>query len=223
MFKSLKRVNIVSGHYGSGKTEFSINLAMYYNSLGFNTVLIDIDIVNPFFRSAMSKKIIEEKGVRLITSSFNAYSDLPALPGNIDSLLNDKNIKLVIDLGGDPVGARAISRYKSSIPVEDTDMIFVVNSKRRETNNLEKSLFYMDSIEISSRQKITKLINTTHLFDETVIEDIIEGEKLSLDISKKRNIKFIGNVIKREQIKDYSLLKKDFFLIDIYNKKPWEL
>ena len=46
-----KRIKIVIGHYGSGKTEFSVNYALKLKSLGEKVALVDLDVVNLYFRS----------------------------------------------------------------------------------------------------------------------------------------------------------------------------
>ena len=101
------RLSIITGHYGTGKTEFAVNLGLKLAEEGASVMLADLDIVNPYFRSRERRQLLNEAGVRLISSSQACSdADVPALPAELLTILENQEITGVLDIGGDPVGAR---------------------------------------------------------------------------------------------------------------------
>ena len=131
MLTNLKRIVLVVGHYGSGKTNFSVNLAVDLKAAGRDVILVDLDIVNPYFRSADFGALLEERGIGLIAPVYaRSNLDVPALDGRLDAVIeSDKT--LVIDVGGDDAGAAALGRYSAMIrEAGGCDMLYVVNAYR---------------------------------------------------------------------------------------------
>ena len=62
------RILVLVGNYGSGKTEISLNLALKLARRGEKVTLVDLDIVNPYFRSRERRDLLESAGIRLISS-----------------------------------------------------------------------------------------------------------------------------------------------------------
>ena len=115
LLEQLNRIVIVTGHYGSGKTNLSVNLAMSLRAAGEEVALVDLDIVNPYFRSADFAALAEENGIRLIAPVYaRSNLDIPALDGRLDAEL-DGGRRIVIDVGGDDAGAAALGRYSAHI------------------------------------------------------------------------------------------------------------
>ena len=82
------RVSILTGHYGTGKTEVSVNLALALAAEGEQVMLADLDIVNPYFRSRERRPLLEKAGVRVISSSQACSdADVPALPAELLTIL----------------------------------------------------------------------------------------------------------------------------------------
>lgn len=191
-----KRIRIITGHYGSGKSEFSVNYALKLRKeLEGKLSLSDLDVVNVYFRSRGLKKYLEENGIHLIASSVDAPTlDIPALSAEIHTPLLNKDHNNIIDLGGDKVGATVIARYKNMIDDDDYDMFFVVNANREKTQTAEEVMKYIDDIEMASNLKVTGLINNTHMLKATTIEDLKKGQKVCMEVSKERNIpiKFVS-------------------------------
>ena len=114
------RVSILTGHYGTGKTEVSVNLALALAAEGEQVMLADLDIVNPYFRSRERRPLLEKAGVRVISSSQACSdADVPALPAELLAILEDRSITGILDIGGDPVGARVLARFLPKIQAED--------------------------------------------------------------------------------------------------------
>ena len=111
----MKRMQIVTGHYGSGKTEYAVNLAMKMAGEMENVALADLDIVNPYFRSYEQTKMLEDAGVRVIVTSCGGVADIPALNPEVMSLFQQDKWNAVLDIGGDPIGARVLARFAHQI------------------------------------------------------------------------------------------------------------
>ena len=117
------RVSILTGHYGTGKTEVSVNLALALAAEGEQVMLADLDIVNPYFRSRERRPLLEKAGVRVISSSQACSdADVPALPAELLTILENREIRGILDIGGDPVGARVLARFQPKIVQEDTHL-----------------------------------------------------------------------------------------------------
>lgn len=191
-----KRIRIITGHYGSGKSEFSVNYALKLRGeIEGRLAISDLDVVNVYFRSRGMKDLLEEKGIHVIASSVDAPTlDIPALSAEIHTPLLNKDYNNIIDLGGDKVGATVIARYRDMIDDEDYDMFFVVNANREKTQTAEEIMGYIDEIEAASKLKVTGLINNTHMLKATTIEDLEKGQEVCREVSKARNIpiKFVS-------------------------------
>ena len=74
-----KRITLLCGHYGSGKTNVALNMAYELKERYGNVAIADLDIVNPYFRTKDSAKELEEKGIKLIASEYAGTNvDIPA-------------------------------------------------------------------------------------------------------------------------------------------------
>lgn len=181
----MKRVNIFCGHYGSGKTNIAINYAVYLKNQGLDVSIADIDIVNPYFRTKDSEDELNKKGIEVISLPFaNTNVDLPALPAEVYSLVQNKSKYAVFDVGGDDRGAYALGRYVPSILEENNyNMFFVANFYRPLTQTAEGALEVIREIESACAIPFTGIINNSNLGEETTAEDILrtakEAEKLS--------------------------------------------
>lgn len=162
------RISIITGHYGTGKTEFAVNLALALAETGRQVMLADLDIVNPYFRSRERRQLLEESGVRLISSSQACSdADVPALPAELLTILENREIQGVLDIGGDPVGARVLARFQPKIVREDYQLIYVLNANRPEVRSTEKAIAYLRGIEATTGLACTGIVNNTHLCGET--------------------------------------------------------
>lgn len=219
-----RRLRIITGHYGSGKTEFAVNYAFGLAAAGKKTAIVDLDIVNPYFRSREMEPQLTAKGIRVVSSSIKGMSgDLPALSPEIYSVLQDTSYEVVLDVGGDRVGARALGRYHEYFDREPYDMFFVLNANRHQTSTADGAISYLRYIEYGSRQKVTALVNNTHLCGNTTVEDIMKGQKLCEDVSKVLGLP-IKYVVAEKKFADLlpKGLQGEILPINIYMKKPWE-
>jgi MinD-like ATPase involved in chromosome partitioning or flagellar assembly len=218
-----KRLNIFTGHFGSGKSEIAINYALRLKKKYKKVVIVDMDIVNPYFRTNDVKEMLNKKGINVISSIYaNSNIDLPAIPAEVMSIFQDKEAMIVLDIGGDDIGAIVLGRYNKYIIKEDYNMFFVINIKRpltMETGDIEK---YIKDIEMVSRVKITGLINNTNILNITETADIEKGHNKIKEVSENLGIPIEFITGKKELLENLpDSIKKFSFPIDIYLNPPW--
>lgn len=219
-----KRISIFTGHFGSGKTEVAVNFALKLRERNIKTAIVDFDIVNPFFRAVDVKEHLESKGVWVISSLYaNTNVDIPALPAEIYTLFEKKEYNVVFDVGGDDLGARALSRFKQEIESEDYEMYFVINTKRPMTDTAEKIEEMIFEIESASRLKVSKLVNNTNLVGQTTVEDVLEGHRMIKELSQKLDIP-IAFVSGFREIADEvrKIENTEVLYLDGLIKLPWD-
>lgn len=182
----MKRITILAGHYGSGKTNIAVNLALKMKNDGLDTVICDLDIVNPYFRTKDSLERLNAAGIKLISSEYaNSNVDIPAIPQEMYSITDDRERYYIVDLGGDDRGAYALGRYSDKIKEENSyDMLFVFNKYRPLTPDAESAYEVMKEIEEASRVKFTGIINNSNIAGLTTAESVLtsvkECDKLSM-------------------------------------------
>ena len=220
----MKRIQIITGHYGSGKTEYAVNLALALAREKEHVALADMDIVNPYFRSYEQAKRLEDAGIRVIVTSCGGIADIPAINPEVMSIFQQEKWTGVLDIGGDPIGARVLARFAPQLKSEDFDLLFVLNANRPETKDVESALQYMRGIEAECRQKVTGIVNNTHLCGETTAEEILKGAALAHALSERTSLPVIHHAVQRkfvEQVQDK--LPEPVLPMNIYMKKPWEI
>lgn len=181
-----KRLTLFAGHYGSGKTNIAVNYALHLAREGKDVVIADLDIVNPYFRTKDSAKVLEEAGVALISPQYaNSNVDLPALPAESYRLVQDKSIYGIVDIGGDDRGAYALGRYVPAIKEENNyRMVFVANASRPLTRTPEEALEVMREIEAACGLRFTDIINNTNLASETTAGTVLDSAPYIEELSR---------------------------------------
>ena len=179
-----KRVMVVIGHYGSGKTEFCVSLAMRLAERGYGPygklALIDLDIANPYFRSRERRETLEAAGVKVYGSAYRheITAELPALGADIRAPLEDRDCRTIVDVGDNDSGALVLNQFGKYLGEEDALFLCVVNANRPETRDLEGALAHIEAIEYKTGRRIDGIINNTHLLRETDAACIAKGHAL---------------------------------------------
>ena len=181
-----KRVTLFAGHYGSGKTNIAVNYALKLRADGKPVVIADLDIVNPYFRTKDSEKELTEAGIRLISSQYASSNvDLPALPQDVYSIVDNNTEYAVMDIGGDDRGAYALGRYADSLKKENNyEMFMVINMYRPLTRDVESTLEVMAEIEAACSMKFTAIVNNSNIGEETTEQDVLDSLGYADEVSK---------------------------------------
>ena len=167
-----------------------MNYALWLNRQALPAALADIDVVNPYFRSADSRRELEAAGVQVISLPFaNSNVDLPALPQEVYGLVQRRDVYAVLDIGGDDRGALALGRYVPYILEEnDFDNLFVVNFYRPLTRTADEALEVLREIELACRLPFTGIVNNSNLGRETTAADIERTFPLAEELSQKAGL-----------------------------------
>lgn len=210
-FNKLKQagpeIYIFTGHYGSGKTEVAVNFAEYLKKLHpeREVAIADMDIVNPFFRTADAAEGLRKKGIRVEVPLYaQSNVDVPALTPQMGYLIENKDIDLVLDIGGDDVGAKAVGRYSDEITKRGYNLLLVVNKYRPFTGTLPAAMKIFQEIEASAAIRITGLVNNTHLLEYTTGETLKEGIPLLRELEKATGVPLVFHSAFREVIAELS-------------------
>ncbi|MDR0936074.1 MAG: ParA family protein [Oscillospiraceae bacterium] len=214
---------IICGHYGAGKTNLALNIAIDRSKAGKNVTVVDLDIVNPYFRTSDYERILSLYGIRLISSRLNGSTlDAPGLSPEIlrifDAEPNPDDFT-IIDAGGDPEGARVLGRYADRLSAKGYEMLYVVNKYRPETATARLASALLPEIEAASRLKATGVIANSHLCEETKRESIVAGMRYARETAMRLEIPLVMVVAKRELCPELSM--KNLFPVDIFVHAPW--
>lgn len=220
-----KRIRIITGHYGSGKTEFAVN---YVTELRKQTdrkvALADLDIVNVYFRSREKKKELEEQGIYVIASSLEgAGLDVPAVSAALTTPVRDKGCEYVIDLGGNDVGTLVLGRITPILDLSEVDFFMVVNTYRPNTSTPEGVIEQMESLEYASGLKVTGFINNTNLIRETTAGCLTDGDAVLREVTKRtgvpvKYVSYVEELLTEEVPKG---LAGELFPMKFYMRKTW--
>ncbi len=221
--RDIKRVTVFAGHYGSGKTNVAVNYALYISKYKSNVAIADLDIVNPYFRTKDSSKVLETNGIRLISSPYaNTNVDTPALPAEAYSVVDDLTVNAVVDVGGDDRGALALGRYVPSIIKQgDYEMLFVINKYRYLTSTPEDTLDVMKEIENASGLKFTGIVNNSNLGEETDADAVLNSVKYANEVAKLADLKIKMTSVKSELAETLKDKIENLFPISLYVRQSW--
>jgi len=220
--KGFSKLIIVCGHYGAGKTNFSINLAVDYADRGEQVTLADLDIVNPYFRVSDFPEVAERRGIRLIEPTYaRSNMDLPALPAAMSSVTELPG-RVIVDVGGDDAGATALGRYSGKIAAGNYSMLYVINRYRALSETAQETARLLREIEAASRLKATAIVNNSHLMEETTVRHILDSIPYAEEVSALTGLPVVMTAIPRILAPELSGELSDLFPVDIYVKPPWK-
>ncbi len=202
--KEFKRITLLCGHYGSGKTNVAVNMALELRKQRDNVAVADLDIVNPYFRTKDSSDEFADNGIRLIVSQFaNSNVDIPALPQDMYAITDDKELSVIIDVGGDDRGALALGRLAPKIKEEnDYEMYLVINCYRPLTRDAQSTLEVMREIEIASHINFTGIINNSNLGAVTTPDDVLNSVEYANEVAKLTNLPLVYTTVEESIYND---------------------
>jgi hypothetical protein len=220
-----KRIRIITGHYGSGKTEFSVNyIKKLRESVEGKVAIADLDIVNVYFRSREKKAEMEEMGIQVIASNLDtAVADVPAVAGAMTMPVQNKEYQYLIDLGGNDVGTLVLGRIKPVIDHTETDFFMVVNAYRPGTSTPEGIIEQMEILEYAAGMKVTGFINNTNLVRETTWDCLLHGDEVLKEVTKRTGVpvKYVAFVkeLLAEEVPEG--LSGELFPMEFNMRKTW--
>ena len=218
-----KRLTLMAGHYGSGKTNIAVNLAMMLKREGEDVVIADLDIVNPYYRTKDSEEELRAAGIPLISSEYaNSNVDVPALPQELYSIVDVKSRYAIVDIGGDDRGALALGRYTPFILEEnDYDMLLVINKYRPLTPDTASTLEVMREIEAAGGLPFTGIVNNSNLGRETTPEDVIASDAYAKDIAAATGLPIRMTTVKAEIAGAVAEVLPDVVPLHLQDKRLW--
>ncbi len=224
-----KRITIFAGHYGSGKTNLALNYAFWLKQQYSRVVLCDLDIVNPYFRTADSKDKLAAGGIQLISSPFaNTNVEFPALPADTQAVFDNRAAHAVIDLGGDERGALALGRYAKRLREEDNfEMLLVANPFRPLTGTLEGLREVVAEIEAAAKVPFSGLASNPNLGAETTLEDICQSLPYAQEAAKALGLPLrmtaVHSTLLPGRPETLAAIEKscEIFPIEIFEKPNW--
>lgn len=219
MSLNLKKYTIITGHYGSGKTNFTANLAVKAAEEGEKVTVVDLDIVNPYFRSADFAELFAKKGIALAAPLYaNTNLDIPALSFNIEDFMSAEG-KVIVDVGGDDSGASALARYREFLlqNADDIEGICVINMYRYLTGTATEAVEFMREIENASGIPMSAIVNNSNLGEETTAETIESSTAYADEVCRLTDLplKYTVDTSAGAEVKNR-------FPAEIYVKKIWE-
>ena len=220
-----RRIRIITGHYGSGKTEFAVNyVKKLRESVDGRVAIADLDIVNVYFRSREKKEELEEKGIQVIASNLDtAVADVRAVSGAMTMPVINKEYQYVVDLGGNDVGTLVLGRIKPLLDHAEADFFMVVNAYRPNTSTPEGIIEQMENLEYAAGLKVTGFINNTNLVRETTAECLLHGDEVLKEVTKRTGVpvKYVSYVkdVMTEEIPEG--LSGELFPMEFNMRKTW--
>jgi hypothetical protein len=232
---SLSRLTIITGHYGVGKTNLSLNLARDVRAQVPRVTLVDLDIVNPYFRSTDNQAFLDACDIEVLGPVHGASNlDTPSLSPGIDRAIRvaSEGHAVLIDVGGDPDGARALGRFSETIAARPHQMLFVVNLRRPEAASVADNLALLRGIEETSGLLVTGIFGNTHLKEFTTAAGIAEAVGSTRALAEATGLPLVGIAAPRPLAAEVASLlaagapsygDAPVYPVDLIVGTPWEI
>ena len=218
-----KRITVVCGHYGCGKTNLTLNLALEAAGEGQPVTVVDLDIVNPYFRSSEYGELLGEKGVRLIAPVFaNTTLDTPTLPPEIYSVFEPQAGRVFLDAGGDDAGVTALGGLHAMLEEAGYDMLYVINRYRVLSQTPEETAALLREIQAASRLRATGLVNNSHLGVETTLETLEQALPFARKTAELTHLPLLYSTAPDFALGEGEALPQGFRKVKRYVKFLWE-
>ncbi len=188
-----KRVTVLVGHFGSGKTEIALNGALELAAAGAPVTVVDLDVVKPYFRSRSARAILKEAGIGLVTpTGENLFADLPIVMPQIRTVVHSSSDRIIVDVGGDDSGATVLGSLSDVVAHEDTDCLLVLNFRRPFTTDVESAEVMIREIESASKLRVTGIVSNTHLMGETDVEIVLDGYRQASATAERLGVPLVA-------------------------------
>lgn len=233
LLQALRQVTLITGHYGVGKTNFALNLALDLAKSGREVRVVDLDVVNPYFRSSEYSAILNDAGIQLVAPVMaNSSLDTPSLGAAVDGSFawarEDGNRILLIDVGGDDAGATALGRYSDKIKAGDYAMLYVVNAYRNLTQDPSEAVEILEEIKAASKLEATGIVNNSHMHRETTSDIVSIAKDYGHDVAWISNVPLVAQTASNLAVdgNDAEFMRarntEETYPVKILVTTPWE-
>lgn len=223
---------LITGHYGCGKTNLTINLAIALANVGRDVTVVDLDIVNPYFRISDNTTKLARYGIDMIAPTFaGTVLDTPSLGANVRNALvaaANGGTTVLVDIGGDPDGAIALGRYRNIIKETNYQLLYVINQRRYQTSNAAEALEVLDEIQRASGLVATHIVDNTHLKQQTTVATVLDALPFAHDVAKQADapLSFVTAPIQIAAEVEAAMASLsqpvDVMPVTAYVQTPWE-
>jgi hypothetical protein len=220
--KKLKRISIFAGNFGSGKTEIALNYAAKIHETGDKVVVVDLDLINPYFRTRLVKKNFEDKGIKVVSPEGKlANADVPALSPAIYGVLEGKNIYGVFDVGGGDIGSVVLGRFTDHLPEGTYNLFLVVNTCRPFTRDTDGIITVSREIEKTCRLKFTAIVSNTNLGPGTDTATVLEGYRITSEAARILNLPVAFVCVLENMVDSLKGIDVPVLPLTMFMKVPW--
>ncbi|MDP3129931.1 MAG: ATP-binding protein [Bacillota bacterium] len=215
----MRRLTFLTGYFGSGKSEIAVNLAIHDKV----KYLVDLDVINPYFRSREADTPLRDAGVTVISSPLKdaIYADMPYLSKDVFKPFFDPSVQAVFDLGGNDLGATLLRQYRDLAAAEPVDLFLVTNIYRDDTSTPESLIALIAAIEAAGGIKITGLINNANLLRDTTYEEIAAGEAVLTAVAAQTGLAIIYTCIQESIYDPAKKVAGTPLVLKLYLRKYW--
>lgn len=215
----MKRITFLTGYYGSGKTEVALNLAITKHI----PYIVDLDIINPYFRSREQGEILKAHGIQVLSNSLKGgiHADVPFIGGEVFTPFVNPSIHAIYDLGGNDLGAKLLLQFSDYLVQEPIDLVMVINPYRMETSTIPQIKELQKAIENASGVKVTGIINNTNLLKETTLDSLLEGNTFMEEVAKELHLPILYTMVNELWLPMSHPLQGEVIPFKRYFEKPW--
>lgn len=196
----LAPITVLMGHAGVGKTNVALGFSLVEAERGHKVTLVDLDVVNPYFRSSDYPELLAGAGIRLIAPVLARTTlDTPSLTGELDATIGeamaDPTQRIIIDVGGDDDGATTIGRWSAMLCEAGAKVFYVVSAFRALTTEPEAAAAMLPDIEEHAHLRANAILNTSNLGDETTTEHVEHGRAFAREVAALCNLPLAATVV----------------------------
>ncbi|MCL2170841.1 MAG: ParA family protein [Defluviitaleaceae bacterium] len=222
---------IITGQYGSGKTEFCVNLAIQLAKSGESVTLADMDVINPYFRSREQAEMLMARGVEVVGSHLDLHNiqDLPAINfGFISRIRRGENV--IIDLAGGENGLKILTRCYNAINPDAYEFLCVINRFRPDTKTAQGIIDFAEDVNYLSKLKLTGLVNNGNLLRETTAEHVLYSQEAIAEAAQILDLPIAYTMLHRDIYADLvtggqwpPLRSEQLMILDeLHMRKNWQ-
>ena len=218
----LADIILICGHYGCGKTNLALNLAAQCVKAGEKVTVVDMDIVNPYFRASDYGPLLESMGVELIAPGFaHSNVDLPSITTEMYSIFT-RTGRIIIDVGGDDAGATALGRFSRRLKERPYTMLYVVNKYRSQSQSAEETVELLREIEMASHLEACAIVSNSHLMQYTTAQTVIDSFEYADEVCRLTGLPLAVTAAERRILPDLADCGRKIWPVDVLVTKPWE-